>query len=160
MRFAFLCSSIRSTFTCAKLIVYFQSVCLQVLYLLASSLFDESFSHETECKLIVVCYSCLLLCLEQTLPFVWQSSMAWNMLHGLKSNERRNIKEVKTLKQSPRVKFIQWFILLVRQAVHPLYWHIDEAIFTQGSLSSVFWSFWRFFYVVFICRLVCSVMEL
>lgn len=58
------------------------------------------FPCQTECKLIAVCYNALLLCLEEKLPFVWQSSMAWNMLHGLKlkqGNRREKLRIDKCL---------------------------------------------------------------
>lgn len=141
-------------------LVYSQSARLQVLYfgvLVISSWWDESFSHATECKLIVVHYSCLLLCLEQILPFVWQSSMAWNMLHGLKTKERGNNQEMKTQQKQNNPE--QWFSFNSR-AVSSFHQDTDKINLHTRSTYYFFLGF-RLYHMVFIHRLVCSVvMEL
>lgn len=78
--YAFISLSLRSSFTCANLIDL-HSVCMYASFVFwgcFNSFVLWFFFHGSECKLIVVCYSCLLLCLEETLPF------RVTIQHGLK----------------------------------------------------------------------------
>lgn len=87
--------------------------------------FVSFFPHETECKPIVVCYPRLLLCLEQTLSFVWQSSMAWNMLHGLKTKEQGKQPWDKT-KRKRQLRSGYFRSTANRQAVNLFYRDIEK----------------------------------
>lgn len=101
------------------------------------------FPHETECKPLVVCYSRLLLCLEQTLSFVWQSSMAWNMLHGLKTKERGKQPWDKTKNNSNKTTQSSIFSFKSQQIrselVLPRHWQNQSS--HKAHLLQFFWSF-------------------
>ncbi len=151
--------SLGSKFTCADFISL-QTVCMFASFVFGDILFSScrrlSFSLETECKRIVVVYSCLLLCLEQTLPFMWQSSMAWNMLHGLKTKERENNQEIKTQQQTQKQHSDSFKWVVIRQAESSFHKDIDKTILTRGALNCLFSQSFQPHHMVFFRSLVCS----